>query len=205
MRRQITYGAERRVPCGDEARRPTTSGIGEFTYQYRAFGVPDLALKRGLGRDLVHRPVRLSSGAGGGSHRSAAEPHGAGEAGALGSYGFRDSLDYTRPEGSGSHARGGHLHGPPCGDGAWWPSPTPSPGGYGSGASMPIPWSGLRSCSSRKRLPRGQVFQRTQRARPEDALPEPEFARPVVRGVCRSRLPPAPGGAPGPGLLSPPW
>ena len=26
------------------------------TYQYRAFGVPDLALKRGLGRDLVIAP-----------------------------------------------------------------------------------------------------------------------------------------------------
>ena len=33
----------------------------EQTYQYRAFGVPDLALKRGLGRDLVERANELAT------------------------------------------------------------------------------------------------------------------------------------------------
>ena len=68
------------------------------TYQYRAFGVPDLALKRGLGSDLVIAPYASALAL-------AVEPHDAlrnlaalERLGALGTYGFYDSLDYTRPD-----------------------------------------------------------------------------------------------------------
>ena len=55
VRRQIAYGAERGVPWG-VSESAYNLRDASHTYQYRAFGVPDLALKRGLGRDLVIAP-----------------------------------------------------------------------------------------------------------------------------------------------------
>lgn len=55
IRSQIDYGDKRKVPWG-------TSESGyyafdfDFNYQYRAFGVPELGLKRGLSRDMVVSP-----------------------------------------------------------------------------------------------------------------------------------------------------
>ncbi|MBC7575390.1 MAG: cyclic beta 1-2 glucan synthetase [Herminiimonas sp.] len=55
VQRQIEYGAQRSVPWG-----MSESGFNTFdaslNYQYRAFGVPGLGLKRGLGDDLVVAP-----------------------------------------------------------------------------------------------------------------------------------------------------
>ena len=55
VQRQIEYGAQRSVPWGI-----SESGFNTFdaalNYQYRAFGVPGLGLKRGLGDDLVVAP-----------------------------------------------------------------------------------------------------------------------------------------------------
>ena len=55
VRRQIAYGAERSVPWGI-----SESGYNildaSLTYQYRAFGVPGLGLKRGLSEDIVIAP-----------------------------------------------------------------------------------------------------------------------------------------------------
>jgi len=55
VQRQIEYGAQREVPWGI-----SESGFHAFdaalNYQYRAFGVPGLGLKRGLGDDLVIAP-----------------------------------------------------------------------------------------------------------------------------------------------------
>ncbi|HEY8024447.1 MAG TPA: glucoamylase family protein [Burkholderiaceae bacterium] len=55
VQRQIEYGAQRDVPWGI-----SESGFYTFdaalNYQYRAFGVPGLGLKRGLGDDLVVAP-----------------------------------------------------------------------------------------------------------------------------------------------------
>ena len=55
VRRHIAYGAERGVPWG-VSESAYNLRDRHLTYQYRAFGVPDLALKRGLGRDLVVAP-----------------------------------------------------------------------------------------------------------------------------------------------------
>ena len=55
VKKHIEYGAQRRVPWGI-----SESGYYAFdarlNYQYRAFGVPGLGLKRGLGDDLVIAP-----------------------------------------------------------------------------------------------------------------------------------------------------
>ncbi|MGH8145438.1 MAG: GH36-type glycosyl hydrolase domain-containing protein [Rhodanobacteraceae bacterium] len=53
--RQIQYGAQQRVPWGvsESAYNVTDANL---VYQYRAFGVPGLGLKRGLGDDLVIAP-----------------------------------------------------------------------------------------------------------------------------------------------------
>ncbi len=53
--RQIEYGAERNVPWGiSESGYNMTDA--NLNYQYKAFGVPGLGLKRGLGEDLVIAP-----------------------------------------------------------------------------------------------------------------------------------------------------
>ncbi|NQU42243.1 cellobiose phosphorylase, partial [bacterium] len=55
VRRQIEYGLEKRTPWGI-----SESGYYAFdsgmSYQYRGFGIPDLAFKRGLGKDHVVAP-----------------------------------------------------------------------------------------------------------------------------------------------------
>src|SRR5688500_4842517 len=96
VKRQIAYGAERSVPWGVSESAYAVRDRAH-TYQYRAFGVPDLALKRGLSKELVVAPYATVLA-------MLVEPHQSlknltvleGE-GALGPYGFRDALDYTRP------------------------------------------------------------------------------------------------------------
>ncbi len=96
VRRQIAYGAERGVPWGISESAYNVRDRAH-TYQYRGFGVPDIALKRGLTRELVIAPYASALAL-------MVEPHQAVKnlavletEGALGPYGFRDALDYTRP------------------------------------------------------------------------------------------------------------
>jgi cyclic beta-1,2-glucan synthetase len=96
VRRQILYGAERGVPWG-LSESAYNLRDRHLTYQYRAFGVPDLALKRGLGRDLVIAPyatalATMVDAAEALDNLAALEARGA-----LGPYGFYDALDFTRP------------------------------------------------------------------------------------------------------------
>ena len=53
--RQIEYGRQRGVPWGMSESGYNTVDV-QLNYQYRAFGVPGLGLKRGLGEDLVVAP-----------------------------------------------------------------------------------------------------------------------------------------------------
>ena len=55
VQRQILYGAQRGVPWGISESAYNAQDL-EGNYQYRAFGVPGLGLKRGLGDDLVVAP-----------------------------------------------------------------------------------------------------------------------------------------------------
>ena len=94
VRRHITYGWRRAVPWGI-----SESGYNardkEMSYQYRAFGVPGLGLKRGLAGDLVIAPYASAmalmlepQAACRNLQRLAAE-------GQLGTCGFYEAIDYT--------------------------------------------------------------------------------------------------------------
>ncbi|MDH5315397.1 MAG: hypothetical protein OEW44_02850, partial [Gemmatimonadota bacterium] len=96
LARQRAYGAAKDVPWG-VSESAYNARDRHDTYQYRPFGVPDLALKRGLGRELVVAPY-ASALAALVDPRAALDNLGKLERlGALGPYGFRDALDYTRP------------------------------------------------------------------------------------------------------------
>ena len=97
VRRQRTYGAERRVPWGVSESAYNVRDR-HHTYQYRAFGVPDLALKRGLGRELVVAPYASALAAMVSPAPALANLIELELLGALGPYGFRDAVDYTRPD-----------------------------------------------------------------------------------------------------------
>ncbi|MCC6770199.1 MAG: cyclic beta 1-2 glucan synthetase [Gemmatimonadaceae bacterium] len=97
VRRQEAFAVERDVPWG-VSESAYNMRDRHLTYQYRAFGIPDLALKRGLGRDLVIAPYATMLAAM--IDLQAALPNLARleRIGALGPYGFRDAVDFTRPE-----------------------------------------------------------------------------------------------------------
>src|SRR6185436_271893 len=96
VRRQISYATERGVPWGISESAYNVRDR-HLTYQYRAFGVPDLALKRGLGRDLVIAPYAAVLAAMIDAPAALSNLATLERKGALGEYGFRDALDYTRP------------------------------------------------------------------------------------------------------------
>jgi cyclic beta-1,2-glucan synthetase len=93
VRRQQHYAAERRVPWGiSEAAYSFTDREGN--YQYRAFGVPGLGLRRGLSTDLVIAPYATALAA-------LVEPVAAADnfaalaaQGLEGRFGFYESIDY---------------------------------------------------------------------------------------------------------------
>ncbi len=101
VRRQIQYGGERGVPWGISESAYNARDVN-FIYQYSNFGVSSLGLKRGLSDDLVVAPYATALAA-------MVDPVAASEnfqrlasVGALGRYGFYDSIDYTAsrlPEG----------------------------------------------------------------------------------------------------------
>jgi cellobiose phosphorylase len=94
VRRQIEYGRQHSVPWGI-----SESGYNMLDqhkiYQYRAFGVPGLGLKRGLAEDLVIAPyasvlalmVKANAACENLQHLAAD--------GQLGDYGFYEAIDYT--------------------------------------------------------------------------------------------------------------
>lgn len=94
VKRQIEYGVLREVPWGiSESGYNILSA--HFNYQYRAFGVPSLGLKRGLTEDLVIAPYAAAL-----ALMVAPEPaclnlqRMAGD-GFEGRYGFYEAVDYT--------------------------------------------------------------------------------------------------------------
>jgi cyclic beta-1,2-glucan synthetase len=97
VRRHVAYGAGRGVPWGVSESAYNVRDR-HLTYQYRAFGVPDLALKRGLARDLVIAPYASALAAMVDADAALDNLAALERKGALGPYGFRDALDYTRPE-----------------------------------------------------------------------------------------------------------
>ncbi|WP_309672538.1 glucoamylase family protein, partial [Gemmatimonas sp.] len=95
IERHATHGRTHNVPWGVSESAYNVRDL-HLTYQYRAFGIADLALKRGLERDLVIAPYATALAA-------MVEPARAFEnlrrleaLGTLGEFGFADALDYTR-------------------------------------------------------------------------------------------------------------
>ncbi|MGB4334510.1 MAG: glucoamylase family protein [Chromatiaceae bacterium] len=94
VRRQIDYGRERGVPWGI-SESAFNQRDQEFTYQYSAFGVPGLGLKRGLADDLVIAPYATALAAMYLPRAAARNFTHLARAGALGRYGLYEALDYT--------------------------------------------------------------------------------------------------------------
>jgi cyclic beta-1,2-glucan synthetase len=94
VRRQIDYGRQRGVPWGISESGYNTLDL-QMNYQYRAFGVPGLGLKRGLAEDLVIAPYASAlalmvspQAACRNLERLAAE-------GLNGAYGLYEAIDFT--------------------------------------------------------------------------------------------------------------
>ncbi|MEQ1689738.1 MAG: glucoamylase family protein, partial [Gemmatimonas sp.] len=94
--RQRAYARLRNVPWGISESAYNVRDRHQ-TYQYHAFGVPDLALKRGLAHDLVVAPYASALAAMIDPTRALANLRVLEANGALGAFGFCDAIEYTRP------------------------------------------------------------------------------------------------------------
>ncbi|MBA2627654.1 MAG: glycosyl transferase family 36, partial [Gemmatimonadales bacterium] len=102
VRRHIAYGRERGTPWGaSESAYNVRDRHG--TYQYRAFGVPDLALKRGLAKDLIVAPYATLLALQVLPREAMQNLTALEREGALGPYGFRDAIDYTHTPADANH------------------------------------------------------------------------------------------------------
>jgi cyclic beta-1,2-glucan synthetase len=109
IRRQMEYAAAHGVPWGiSESAYNLVDRHGN--YQYKAFGVPGLGLKRGLGDEIVVAPYATALAVTIDPAAVAANLRRLAAAGAEGEYGFFDAIDYTH-RGSEPDAEGDH-HGP---------------------------------------------------------------------------------------------
>lgn len=92
--RQIEYGKQRGVPWGI-----SESGYNvvdaHLNYQYRAFGVPGLGLKRGLADDLVIAPYASAMALMVAPEASCLNLQRLAAAGFAGKFGFFEAIDYT--------------------------------------------------------------------------------------------------------------
>lgn len=179
VRRQMGYGTQLGVPWG-VSESAYNLRDRHLTYQYRAFGVPDLALKRGLGRDVVVAPYAtvlalLVNPSGALSNLATLE-----NLGALGPYGFRDALDYTRPDPGKPFALVENYMAHHIGmslaaftnlltDQVW----------QERFHADPL----VRSVELllHERIPRRLVYDKPQASDPHEGLPAPELENPVVR------------------------
>jgi cyclic beta-1,2-glucan synthetase len=121
VRRQMDYAAARGVPWGISESAYNVVDH-HHTYQYKAFGVPGLGLKRGLGDELVIAPYATALAAMIDPATSASNLRRLAAAGLEGEYGFFDAIDYTvrnrrrranAQRSSSSRHRGPHLYGSP--------------------------------------------------------------------------------------------
>jgi cellobiose phosphorylase len=94
VQRQIEYGRQRGVPWGisESGYNATDTSLN---YQYRAFGVPGLGLKRGLADDLVVTPHASMLALMVAPERACENLQRLVAAGAAGSHGMYEAIDYT--------------------------------------------------------------------------------------------------------------
>ena len=92
--RQIEYGRELGLPWGVSESGYNTMDV-HFNYQYRAFGVPGLGLKRGLGEDVVIAPYASVMGLMLAPAAATTNLQRLAEDGRMGRYGMYEAVDYT--------------------------------------------------------------------------------------------------------------
>ncbi len=94
VQRQIDYGADRHAPWGiSESAYSVVDRHG--TYQYKAFGVPGLGMRRGLGDDLVVAPYATALAAMVDPVAAVENLRRLGAEGLDGPFGYYDAIDYT--------------------------------------------------------------------------------------------------------------
>lgn len=92
--RQIEYGRQRAVPWGISESCYNATDFDQV-YQYRAFGVPGLGLKRGLGDDIVIAPYASALALTVMPREACGNLQVLADQGFLGAYGFYEAIDYT--------------------------------------------------------------------------------------------------------------
>ncbi len=92
--RQIEYGNQRGLPWGISESGYNTVDV-HLNYQYRAFGVPGLGLKRGLAEDLVVAPYASVLALMVAPEAACQNLQRLAAAGAEGQFGFHEAIDYT--------------------------------------------------------------------------------------------------------------
>jgi len=92
--RQIEYGRQRAVPWGISESCYNATDVHQV-YQYRAFGVPGLGFKRGLGDDLVISPYASALALTVMPQEACRNLQALASHGFLGIYGFYEAVDYT--------------------------------------------------------------------------------------------------------------
>jgi cyclic beta-1,2-glucan synthetase len=181
VRRHIAYGRERGTPWGVSESAYNIRDRHRI-YQYRAFGVPDLALKRGLGRDLVVAPYATALAAMVDTPRACANLEILERLGTLGAYGFYDAVDYTRPEPGEKHAlvRTYMAHHVGMTLVALTNALT---GQRWQHRFHEDPMVRSAELLLHERIPRRLELQEPQRARSDEAQPNPELEQPAAREV----------------------
>jgi cellobiose phosphorylase len=94
VQRQIDYGKQRGVPWGISESGYNTWDA-HLDYQYRAFGVPGLGLKRGLAEDLVVAPYATVMALMVAPEEACQNLERLAAEGRQGHYGFYEAIDYT--------------------------------------------------------------------------------------------------------------
>ncbi len=94
VERQIAYGKMRGVPWGISESGYNAIDI-HLDYQYRAFGVPGLGLKRGLAEDLVIAPYASALALMVAPEKACLNLEQLAAAGFEGKFGFYEAIDYT--------------------------------------------------------------------------------------------------------------
>ena len=92
--RQITYGKQLGLPWGISESGYNLVDVN-FNYQYRAFGVPGLGLKRGLAADMVIAPYASALALMVSPEAACANLQRLAAEGLTGRYGFYEAVDYT--------------------------------------------------------------------------------------------------------------
>ena len=92
--RQIAYGKKREVPWGISESGYNAIDV-QLNYQYRAFGVPGLGLKRGLAEDLVIAPYASALALMVAPEEACLNLERLAAEGFEGKYGFYEAIDYT--------------------------------------------------------------------------------------------------------------